>query len=100
MNSTCVAKSGSTANRWRNTIVKNRHVADGRLLPRHAPTAHDRVEGFRFPTLAKPSCGSHLRRRLIQSVCSSLVSTQIHVARALQVPVSSHSWYALCLASP
>ncbi|GFV09066.1 hypothetical protein TNCV_1707931 [Trichonephila clavipes] len=52
-------------------------MADGRLLSRRAHAAHYRVEGFRLPTLAKPSSGSHLRRR-IQSTCLSLVAPRIH----------------------
>ncbi|GFY61033.1 hypothetical protein TNIN_445011 [Trichonephila inaurata madagascariensis] len=60
------------------TIVKNRHVADGRLLSRRTHAVHDWVEGLWLFTLAKPSCGSHLRRR-IQSACSSPVAPRIHV---------------------
>ncbi|GFV70452.1 hypothetical protein TNCV_4798711 [Trichonephila clavipes] len=74
------------------TIMKNQHVAEGQLLSRRAPAVHDRVEGLWFPTLAKPSYGSHLRR-LIQSMCSFLVASRIHATHALQVPVSSNSCY-------
>ncbi|GFS39126.1 hypothetical protein TNIN_148451 [Trichonephila inaurata madagascariensis] len=54
-----------------------------RLLSRHAHDVHDRVKGLRLPTLAKPSRGSHLRRR-IQSTCSTLVAPRIHAALAFK----------------
>ncbi|GFY04508.1 hypothetical protein TNCV_4415941 [Trichonephila clavipes] len=67
VNSTCAAKSGCTANHWRNHHEKST-VADGWLLSRHDHTACDRVEGLWLPTLTKPSCGSHLH------ACIQLVS--------------------------
>ncbi|GFS66101.1 hypothetical protein TNIN_441101 [Trichonephila inaurata madagascariensis] len=63
-------------------VVKNRQVADGRLLSRHAHAAHDRAD-LRLPTLAKPSCGPHLRW-WIQSACSSSVGPRIQASHAFK----------------
>ncbi|GFY65726.1 uncharacterized protein TNIN_450201 [Trichonephila inaurata madagascariensis] len=82
VNSTCAVKSCCTVNRWRNHREKSSR-ADGWLLSMRAQVVYDRGEGLRLPTIAKPSCGSHLRRR-IQSARSSPVAPEIHGTRAVR----------------
>ncbi|GFX80979.1 hypothetical protein TNCV_1909721 [Trichonephila clavipes] len=79
----------------RGTIVKNHHVADGRLFLRRALAAHDWVGSQHSPN---HHVAQNLQRR-IQCACTSPVATRIQATQALQAPVSSHSWDALSRAS-
>ncbi|GFW37165.1 hypothetical protein TNCV_5020631 [Trichonephila clavipes] len=70
-------------------------MADGRLAFSSGTRCIIGPRRLRLPTLAKPSSGSHLRRR-IQSTCLSLVAPRIHAThlfkfRCPALPVCSVS---------